>query len=236
MWNRTRSFGLSHQCPICGSRLRAFLPHGNPPDPNCVCPVCASKAPHRLAWLFFKNSPELFRSGGLCVHVAPEPELGRQLQRRAEAVGMTYRGGNISASGDQYMDILDLPFEDQCVDLFYCCHVLNSMNEDRQAMREVRRVMRPSGTAVLQVPAFYEGETTLEAGPDEADRLKIFSDVGISRCYTDADYTDRLKEAGFEVRHYRATDFPESDVVRYSLKAEVFHVCTCAENQAEGSR
>jgi SAM-dependent methyltransferase len=181
-----------------------------------------------LAWLFFQRTPQLFHAGGLCVHVAPEPELGRQLRRRAEAAGMTYRSGNISASGDQYMDILDLPMEDQSVDLFYCCHVLNSMNEDRQAMREVHRVLRPTGTAVLQVPAFYEGATTLEAGPEEADRLRLFKDVGISRCYTDADYVHRLQEAGFQVRHYRAKDLPEREVEKYALKAEVFHVCTLA--------
>ena len=129
------------------------------------------------------------------------------------------------------MDILDLPFEDQSVDLLYCCHVLNSMNDDRGAMREVRRVLSESGTAVLQVPAFYEGETTLEAGPEEADRLRVFNDVGISRCYTDADYVKRLEDAGFRVRHYRAAQFSASDVRRYSLKAEVVHVCTCSDRQ-----
>ncbi len=142
---------------------------------------------------------------------------------------MTYRSGNISATGEQYMDILDLPFEDESIELFYCCHVLNAMKEYCEAMKEVRRVLSPTGTAVLQVPAFYQGETTLEAGPDEADRLRIFQDASIFRSYTDDDYVHRLQWAGFRVRHVRAIDFPARDIQRYSLKGEVLHVCTSTE-------
>ncbi|EMI17900.1 SAM dependent methyltransferase [Rhodopirellula maiorica SM1] len=184
-----------------------------------------------MAWLYFQQSPELFQSGGLCVHVAPEPELGPRLKRRAESSGMAYRSGNISASGEQYMDILDLPFADQSVDLFYCCHVLNSMNNDLRAMREVLRVLRPSATAVLQVPAFYQGDTTLEAGAGEEQRIRLFHDNGISRCYTDTDYVHRLETTGYDVRHFRATDLPEWQVNRYALKAEVLHVCKAAESK-----
>ena len=100
-------------------------------------------------------------------------------------------------------------------------------------MKEVRRVISPTGTAVLQVPAFYQGATTLEAGPDEADRLRVFQDAGIFRCYTDGDYVYRLQSAGFRVRHVRAIDFPACDIQSYSLKAQVLHVCTSTDIPAE---
>ena len=80
MWNRTRSIGLSHQCPICGSRLRAFLPHGNTPDPNCVCPVCASKAPHRLAWLYLQKQSFVQSMRGMIF----EAPILRQLKKKNE--------------------------------------------------------------------------------------------------------------------------------------------------------
>lgn len=158
------------------------------------------------------------------VHVAPEPELGRRLRARAQAAGMRYQSGAINGVGDSYLDILRLPYGDDEVDLFYCCHVLNAMQEDRAAMREVFRALRPDGTAVLQVPAFYDGAATLETSSLE-ERLRIFRDEGIFRCYTPDDYIRRLQETGFVVDVFSADSLPPDIVRRFSLKHEVLHTC-----------
>jgi SAM-dependent methyltransferase len=186
--------------------------------------VCGSKAPHRLAYLYFASHGELFRCRGLLLHVAPEPELGRRLRQLAQGGGMIYRSGGISGSGEHFLDIRRLPLADGSVHLIYCCHVLNAMQEDREAMAELLRVLSPQGTAVLQVPAFHRGSTTLETHSRE-ERLRVFHDDGIYRCYTDADYVARLRDAGFVVEHFRAADFRCEDVRRFSLKAEVLHIC-----------
>jgi hypothetical protein len=85
-------------------------------------------------------------------------------------------------------------------------------------------VLHPDGIALLQVPAFHPGQTTLETNSRD-DRLRCFHDDGIYRCYTDADYVLRLSEAGFTVIHFRADDFSPEEIRRYSLKKEVLHVC-----------
>lgn len=222
--SRVRFAGWSRRCPLCGCGLRGFLPHGVPVEEQAVCPVCRSKAPHRLACVYFTLHQDVFRPGGLVLHVAPEAELGRCLQRWAGVHRMAYRCGGLSGTGDHHMDIRQLPFEDGAVQLIYCCHVLNAMQEDRQAMAELFRVLDPMGTAVLQVPAFHTGATTLETN-FRAERLRVFHDEGIVRCYTDADYVARLQAAGFAVQHFRAADLPSADVRRFSLKAEVLHIC-----------
>lgn len=220
---RARHWGLRHWCNACGSRLRAFLPHPSG-EQDFLCPVCGSKPPHRLAMYFLQERAELFVGGGQMLHIAPEPGLRPRLARMCERVGMAYRPGGLTGEGAEHLDLLDLPFADACVDLMYCCHVLNCMPDDRAAMREVRRVMSRQGTALLQVPAFNVGVETIETTTRE-QRIAAFNDDGIHRCYTDADYQQRLRASGFLVTVYRAEALPPGDVARLSLKREVLHVC-----------
>ncbi len=223
-WQRiVRNYGSARSCNVCGHALGMFTTHGVPPEPDFLCPVCYSKPPHRLAQHWFASHWHLFRPG-VIVHIAPEPELSRRLERTALRASMLYRKGSIQGSGEQYLNLLSLPFDDASVDLLYCCHVLNSMQDDRGAMREVRRVLKPTGTALLQVPAFYQGATTLETNSD-AERSAVFNDVGIARCYTEADYGRRLVEAGFDFVVYRATDLPHKLVEAHALHREILHVC-----------
>lgn len=173
---------------------------------------------------YFQQHQELFQPRGLLVHIAPEAELGRRLRIMATSRAMAYRAGGITGTGDTYLDLFNLPFKDNSVSLMYCCHVLNSLQDDRAAMREVFRVMHPMGTAVLQVPAFHEGPTTVETSSRD-ERLRTFQDEGIFRCYTDADYVARLNSIGFEVEHFRAAGQPANMVKRHGLKGEVLHTC-----------
>jgi SAM-dependent methyltransferase len=223
-WDRARFHGRRHECPVCESRLRCFLPWGFPVDQNFLCPICRSKPPHRLATLYFRENPSVFQPRGRIVHVAPEPELQKRLQRWAAVRQMEYRSGSISGQGDQFLDLLHLPFADESVNLIYCCHVINALQEDRLAMAEVFRVLHPQGTALLQVPAYATGPQTIETTSRD-ERLAAFHDEGIYRCYTAADYIHRLQAAGFVVECFRSIHQPPSSVSRYELKGEVLHVC-----------
>jgi SAM-dependent methyltransferase len=173
---------------------------------------------------YFEQHPELFAAGKHMVHIAPEPELRVWLSRRTRNTGMRYQSGGITGVGEEYLDLRQLPFADGTIDLIYCCHVLNAMQDDRAAMRELCRVLHPQGVALLQVPAFYSGPCTLETNSRD-ERLAAFHDEGIYRCYTDADYVARLQDAGFDVEHYRAEQRPPTEIQREQLKAEVLHVC-----------
>jgi SAM-dependent methyltransferase len=148
----------------------------------------------------------------------------KQLTASAIRSGMTYRCGGITGQGEFFLDLLNLPFRNNSVDLLYCCHVLNSLQDDRAAMKEVFRVLSPRGVALLQVPAFYHGATTLETNSLE-ERMATFHDEGIFRCYTDADYVARLQTAGFRVQHLLASELSSSLVQIHQLKSEVLHAC-----------
>lgn len=226
---RIRSLGWRRYCVICDSHLNAFMTHGEPPETDFRCPLCHSKPPHRLAAYYFRDHPGIYGEGGTMVHIAPESGLGPYLKRLAQRRGMRYRAGDVKGTGDAHLDLLALPFPDASIHMLYACHVLNSLQDDRAAMREVRRVLHPDGVAILQVPAFCTAQDTIETHGHE-DRMRVFSDDGIYRCYTNADYENRLQLAGFAVECFRASSLPVELVRKAALKQELLHVCRAARS------
>lgn len=50
------------------------------------------------------------------------------------------------------MDIQSMPFAENSFDVVLCNHVLEHVNDDLVALREISRVLKPGGFAILQVP------------------------------------------------------------------------------------
>jgi SAM-dependent methyltransferase len=53
---------------------------------------------------------------------------------------------------DLRIDICNINLPDHSFDLVLCLHVLEHVPDDRKAMAELRRILRPSGMAVIMVP------------------------------------------------------------------------------------
>ena len=62
-------------CPICNSKLLGFLPFGDPPRENAMCPKCDSLERHRASYLFLKNNTNIFEENIKMLHFAPEKFL-----------------------------------------------------------------------------------------------------------------------------------------------------------------
>ncbi len=187
-------------CPLCEHNIEAFLPHGNPPKPHRRCPACKSNRRNRMAWLFMKRFTNLF--DGIpkkFLHFAPEARLEQRLR---DIPNLDY----LSADLDEHnamvaVDIRDIPYPACSFDVIYCSHVLEHVSEDRLAMREMCRVLRPGGWVLVLVPIrgahTFEDPTvtTLE------ERARLFGQADHVRFYG-RDITDRLREAGFRVSTY----------------------------------
>jgi SAM-dependent methyltransferase len=120
-----------------------------------------------------------------------------------------------------------LPFRDGAFDALLCHHVLEHVPDDRAAMRELRRVLRPGGWAILQSPIRSRLEATLEdpAVTDPRERERLFGQRDHLRQYG-RDYADRLRAAGFEVRAERFFDeLPPERRARHGLKDETIWLC-----------
>jgi len=150
------------------------------------------------------------------LHVAPEIAIERQLRRIPE---LQYLTADLSSPTAMVkMDITDIQYPDASFDVIFCSHVLEHVPEDRKAMRELRRVLRPGGWALLEVPV--RGEETFEhpSVTDPQERKRIYGQFDHVRIYG-TDISMRLEEAGFSVQCLRVRElFEQSEIEKMRLK------------------
>ena len=105
-----------------------------------------------------------------------------------------------SPLADVKLDIQDMPFPEGEFDMIICNHVLEHVPDDRKAIREIFRVLKKGGSAILQVPTSYTMEQTYEdpSITSSAEREKHFRQKDHYRLYG-KDYLLRLTEAGFRI-------------------------------------
>ena len=139
------------KCPVCGYHgpFRTFAPSTGPRLHAC-CPACHSLERHRLQYLVARRVFGARPTRELrMLHFAPEAALGGPFR---EWFGQ-YETADISMPGvDHHVDLQALPFADASYDVVYASHVLEHVPDDRRAIAEIRRVLRPGGLAILPVP------------------------------------------------------------------------------------
>jgi len=94
-------------------------------------------------------------------------------------------------AGSMVGDALRLPFADGTFDRVICAEVLEHVPDDRGAMAEIARVLRPGGTAAVTVPRFWP-ELGCWALSDEYHLVP----GGHVRIYRLAELRRRLRAAG----------------------------------------
>ena len=212
-----RYAGNTVQCPLCGATYREFVPWGNDRTANQFCPGCRTQSRQRPLWLYLTRESGLFDKPQRLMHVAPEPGLHRLL---LVATNLEYVTTDLDAkTADVAADLADLPFPDDAFDAIICSHVLEHIPDDRQAMRELRRVLARGGTAILLVPINLTAEATAEdpAVTDPAERRRLYGQENHLRLYG-RDFVERLSEAGFQVQTlYYARQLPPEEVRRFAL-------------------
>jgi ubiquinone/menaquinone biosynthesis C-methylase UbiE len=102
--------------------------------------------------------------------------------------------------------------------VFIACDVLEHVSDDRQALREIYRVLAPGGWGIFTVPQQDHRQETLEdpSVQTPADREKHYGQWDHVRLYG-ADFSRRLEEAGFTVTIVDEQSFPPETVARYVL-------------------
>ncbi len=213
------------ECPICLGRFRRFFPYGISPRQNALCPQCGSLERHRLLWLYLRNKTNFFSHSLRVLHFAPERVLNKIF---GQCQNIDYVSADISSPlAKVKMDITDIAALDNSFDAILCIHVLEHVVEDQKAMRELFRVLKPGGWAILQVPVLREKTFEDPTVVLPEDRERIFGQKDHVRIYG-RDYSERLEKAGFAVRvDSYSRSLGQSQVKKYCLFAsEDTYFCT----------
>jgi SAM-dependent methyltransferase len=166
-----------------------------------ACPRCGAHDRERHLLMYF-DSVSMWANinGGSVLHFAPERIFA---QRVLNAKPAKYIKADLfpSATGVIREDITKLSFADGIFDLVIANHILEHVIDDNSAMKEVFRVLKPGGFAILQTP--YSNKllhTFSDDGIiDDEARLQAFGQEDHVRLYG-KDLFVKLEKAGFESR------------------------------------
>ena len=167
----------------------------------------------------------LFRSLKL-LHVAPEQCFYPLFKKQ---INLDYVTADLNSPLAMVkMDLHHTPFQDNEFDVVFCNHVLEHVDDDRQCMRELFRIMKKGGWGVFQVPQDINRSQTYEDKSivTEADREKHFWQKDHVRLFG-LDYPQRLRDAGFIVEVIDITKEIGAELVdRFRLPAgEFIYLC-----------
>ncbi len=208
--------GSQVECPICQHKYRQFLPYGRiNPRPNALCPNCLSLERHRLIWLYLKEKTDFFSAQLNVLHIAPEPCFMERFERQH---GAGYVTADIeSPLAKVKMDIHQIPFVENHFDAVLCNHVLEHVKDDIQAMSEIKRVLKPGGWAIMQVPFFSPvPDVTFEDASitNPRERERIFGQDDHVRLFG-KDYPKRIAQSGLIPE---ASDFAKAQAEKFGLQ------------------
>lgn len=225
IWRRTlvlainKLLRIKRECPCCGwegHRFFDYIEMGYSVR-NCACPSCDSHPRHRELFLWLREEFRVSEKTGRALVFAPEKAFDPLWQTatnlRAYKIDI-----EPSRSVDVLADLMSLPFASEIADLIWCHHVLQQVDDDRVALKEIHRVLRSSsGELIVSV-----GEGSQEKTSEFGFANKAIS--GNRRSYG-ADFVLRLSEAGFQVQPLLC-NLSDSERSKYGVRSEPFYRCT----------
>jgi SAM-dependent methyltransferase len=206
------NFQQTRHCPMCRWSGFQFEPanQGEFFRFDATCPRCKSQERHRLAYMLLAE--RLPARLGKVLHFAPEPCMTKWLAAKAD----DYHTADLLLPTVMHNeDICDMSFADDTFDLVWCSHILEHVSDDHKAMRELRRVLKPNGLAVIQVPV-WGARTSEEPLHTPEERVSKYFQEDHVRRYG-ADIEERLRAADLAVETLRIGDLNLQVVLRHGL-------------------
>lgn len=221
-------WGKGVECPICGRHFRKFLPYGyGEAKDNRLCPKCLSLERHRLLWIYLKERTDFFTANLKVLHVAPEQPY---LKRFKSLKNLDYTTADLNSPiADIHLDVMKMDIPDNTYDVVICNHVLEHVKDANVAMKEILRVLKPDGWAILLVPIRMDVDTYEDPSvTDPKERQRLYGQYDHVRQFG-RDYTDYIAKAGFT---------PFADDIYYTLgdKAQTMRLARPGEELIYGGR
>ncbi|GAB2627789.1 hypothetical protein GCM10026987_26420 [Belliella aquatica] len=177
-------------------------------------------------WLFLQEKTNFFNGKLKVLHIAPELCF---IDRMDSLPNLEYITGDIeSPLAKVKMDVHQIPFEDNSFDVVFCNHVMEHVDDDILACKEINRVLKNDGWGIIQSPV-YDLENTIEdkSITDPAERERMFGQRDHVRKYGN-DYAKRLSKSGLNVKEDRfVKTLEETKIQKHALPVnEIIFYCT----------
>ncbi|NTW43331.1 MAG: class I SAM-dependent methyltransferase [Anaerolineaceae bacterium] len=219
-----------YRCPVCSARINNFLPispyfeenrskYGYPftfddletmNSTQYTCPSCNASDRDRLYALYISEvlQQNFFIDTFSLLDIAPSHPLKTFF---AKIPNMKYQ------SADKYMEGVDLVIDvsdmdavpSESYDMFICSHVLEHVDDDKKALSELFRILKPGGFGILMVPIILKIDQ-IDEDPTITDvetRWRRFGQNDHVRLYSRTGFIQRIQEAGFILKQYGADHF-----------------------------
>lgn len=217
--------GEGRYCPICDKSSRKFAKQGSFVNARCV--HCGAHERHRIIWLYLNRKTDLFNGRAKkMLNIGVEQSFEKLLRLRLGAGYLT---------ADLYdpramikLDVTNIHYPDASFDVIYCSHVLAYVPNDKQAMKELFRVLKPHGWAILADPVSYSKTTDVPFIDKASSHFQTY-DPEDSLHHYGPDYEDRLRAAGFKTSVIHPSDFlnaEERECMGITTMADEIFYCT----------
>jgi SAM-dependent methyltransferase len=180
---------VDRYCNICDWSGAAF--EGFDHCESNACPACGSIARDRFVY-FLAISRQHTRRGASIIETSPR--LGHSYRTYMKRL-FEFRTGDfdlVSHKGDLFLDLQDIDLPSNSIDVFITAHVLEHVPDYVSATKEMFRVVKPGGMAVVAVPVL-NGVTRQPTEPEyHEDETLVHWRFGW-------DLKEQLEAAGFHV-------------------------------------
>lgn len=221
---------ISTFCPVCSKTDAGFLPLPAFYRENALrygfeyfnngemlsldayaCVNCGASDRERLyaLWIDQQIKKSFFSKGARAIHFAPEATLSKKLK---DLRFFDYKTADLFMDEVDYkVNIMDMPFVDESFNFFICSHVLEHVESDDQAIKELYRITERGGCGILMAPIIVGLEKTVEdpSVQDDAGRWRLYGQNDHVRLYAHGDYVTKIRNYGFHVEELGESYFGE---------------------------
>lgn len=164
------------------------------------CAVCGTLERQRLLYLFLRDRTNILTANLSVLHFAPNEGLKSFFRKQGNLCYVVANQIRRNDNCDLELDLTNLNLPDACFDVAICVHVFEHIENDRQAMAEFFRVVKPGGWAIAMVPTRNDENTLEDPSYDTPEkRSRHYGQADHLRYYGWKDFAERLKSAGFGV-------------------------------------
>jgi SAM-dependent methyltransferase len=167
-------------------------------------------------WGILKS--DFLQAGFKILDFSPSRSIYRILKHYSslEYVSTDYSG---EFPADYHFDITDMQVEENSFNVIICYHILEHIENDQKAMRELYRILKKGGSCIIQTP-FKEGEIYEDLSVTKPeDRLLHFGQKDHIRIYSLAGLKQRLINTGFKAE---VLEFMEQENNKFGFKTKEF--------------